>query len=83
MSSPDPDIRRKRLFYRAWHRGTREADLILGSFAYSDGEFARAMTLIQEWDLTWAADYPLAAGAQIFTDLMNGGLQPVKALLRP
>ena len=33
MSSPDPDIRRKRLVYRAWHRGTREADLILGSFA--------------------------------------------------
>jgi antitoxin CptB len=33
MSSPDPDIRRKRLIYRAWHRGTREADLILGSFA--------------------------------------------------
>jgi len=33
MSPPDPDIRRKRLFYRAWHRGTREADLLLGSFA--------------------------------------------------
>jgi len=33
MSSPDPDIRRKRAFYRAWHRGTREADLVLGSFA--------------------------------------------------
>jgi antitoxin CptB len=28
-------IRRKRLFFRAWHRGTREADLILGSFAES------------------------------------------------
>jgi antitoxin CptB len=28
-----PDIRRKRLLFRAWHRGTREADLILGSFA--------------------------------------------------
>ena len=27
------DIRRKRLLFRAWHRGTREADLILGSFA--------------------------------------------------
>ena len=27
------DPRRKRLFFRAWHRGTREADLILGSFA--------------------------------------------------
>jgi antitoxin CptB len=33
MSPPDPDIRRKRLLFRAWHRGTREADLILGSFA--------------------------------------------------
>ncbi|HZT90133.1 MAG TPA: succinate dehydrogenase assembly factor 2 [Stellaceae bacterium] len=27
------DIRRKRLLYRSWHRGTREADLLLGSFA--------------------------------------------------
>lgn len=33
MTSPDPEIRRKRLLFRAWHRGTREADLILGSFA--------------------------------------------------
>jgi antitoxin CptB len=33
MPSPDADIRRKRLLFRAWHRGTREADLILGSFA--------------------------------------------------
>lgn len=24
---------RKRLLFRSWHRGTREADLILGSFA--------------------------------------------------
>jgi antitoxin CptB len=28
-----PDPRRKRLLFRSWHRGTREADLILGSFA--------------------------------------------------
>jgi antitoxin CptB len=27
------DPRRKRLLFRSWHRGTREADLILGSFA--------------------------------------------------
>ncbi|MBV9859936.1 MAG: succinate dehydrogenase assembly factor 2 [Alphaproteobacteria bacterium] len=27
------DLRRKRLLYRSWHRGTREADLLLGSFA--------------------------------------------------
>jgi antitoxin CptB len=27
------EIRRKRLLFRSWHRGTREADLLLGSFA--------------------------------------------------
>lgn len=29
----DLEIRRKRLKFRAWHRGMREVDLILGSFA--------------------------------------------------
>ena len=27
------DERRRRLLYRAWHRGTREMDLIMGRFA--------------------------------------------------
>lgn len=27
------DRRRKRLLFRSWHRGTKEADLLLGSFA--------------------------------------------------
>ncbi len=27
------DVRRRRLRFRAWHRGTREADLLVGSFA--------------------------------------------------
>jgi antitoxin CptB len=27
------DIRRKRLLFRSWHRGTRESDLVLGRFA--------------------------------------------------
>ena len=27
------DIRRKRLLFRSWHRGTKEADLLMGSFA--------------------------------------------------
>lgn len=32
--SEDPLVaRRKRLRFQAWHRGTREADLLLGSFA--------------------------------------------------
>jgi antitoxin CptB len=31
--TPLSDRRRKRLHFRSWHRGTRESDLILGSFA--------------------------------------------------
>ena len=27
------EVRRKRLLYRSWHRGTREADLLIGTFA--------------------------------------------------
>jgi antitoxin CptB len=27
------DTRRKRLLFRSWHRGTKETDLLLGSFA--------------------------------------------------
>ncbi len=75
LAGPDPGFDANAL--------VRSEKRVLGSFAYGDGEFARAMTLTREWDLTWAADYPLAAGAGIFTHLMNGGLQPVKALLRP
>jgi threonine dehydrogenase-like Zn-dependent dehydrogenase len=61
----------------------RSEKRVLGSFAYSDEEFAQATGLIREWDLAWAAGYPLTEGAEIFTELMNGGLYPVKALLRP
>ena len=32
-ASEDREIRRKRLSFRAWHRGTKEMDLILGRFA--------------------------------------------------
>ena len=31
--TPLSDIRRKRLLFRSWHRGTRESDLSLGRFA--------------------------------------------------
>lgn len=71
MSSPDPDIRRKRLFYRAWHRGTREADLILGSFAeahlagFGDAQLDRFEALLDmpdaelfDWINGWTAPPP-------------------------
>jgi antitoxin CptB len=42
-SSAGLDERRRRLLYRAWHRGTREMDLIMGPFADSCiGELSEA-----------------------------------------
>ncbi len=32
------DVRRRRILFRSWHRGTRELDLVLGRFA--DAEIA-------------------------------------------
>ncbi len=33
MADQDIEVRRKRLRYRSWHRGMKEADLVLGGFA--------------------------------------------------
>jgi antitoxin CptB len=33
----DRDIRLKRLHFRAWHRGTKEADLMIGGFFDAHG----------------------------------------------
>jgi antitoxin CptB len=47
------DDRRKRLIYRSWHRGTREMDLLLGSFAdrhvpgFSEEELGQYESLLQ------------------------------------
>ena len=38
-SSADLDIRRRKALFRSWHRGMREVDLILGTFA--DAEIGR------------------------------------------
>ncbi len=52
----DIAIRRKRLRYRAWHRGTKEMDLILGPFAdanveaYDVAELDRLEALMDEED---------------------------------
>lgn len=52
----DIAIRRKRLRYRAWHRGTKEMDLILGPFAdanverYGTAELDRLEKLMDEED---------------------------------
>ncbi len=52
----DIAIRRRRIIYRAWHRGTREMDLVLGPFAdahvdqFGAPELDRLETLMDEED---------------------------------
>lgn len=52
----DIAMRRRRLKYRAWHRGTREMDLVLGPYAdaHADGldepELLRLETFMAEED---------------------------------
>jgi antitoxin CptB len=66
------EIRRKRLLFRSWHRGTREADLLLGSFAernlaaFSPAELDAYEQLIEEndadlWD--WLIGYSAVPAA--------------------
>ena len=43
ISSEGLDARRRRLLFRAWHRGMREMDLIMGKFADAEiGEMSEA-----------------------------------------
>lgn len=55
MSLTD-DERRKRLLFRSWHRGTKEADLLLGSFAeanlatFSPADLACYENLLEQED---------------------------------
>lgn len=59
----DRDARLKRLKFRAWHRGVREADMLVGGFfdahhtGWSDAELERFEALLEEQDvdiLAWA-----------------------------
>ena len=74
----DHEIRLKRLRFRAWHRGTREADYMIGGFydryhaGWGEAELAWFETLLDEDDvdvMAWALgtqDAPeLLAGEQL------------------
>jgi antitoxin CptB len=59
----DRALRLKRLQFRAWHRGTREADFMIGGFfdelsaGWDDAELAWFEALIEEQDvdiMAWA-----------------------------
>ncbi|MCW2912697.1 MAG: hypothetical protein JWN52_765 [Actinomycetia bacterium] len=61
----------------------RSEKRVLGSFGYTPDEFAKAVELAGQWDLSWVDTFPLAEGASVFTALMQGGTDPIKALLTP
>ena len=75
-------LRRKRLRYRAWHRGTREMDLILGPYAdaklpaMSAAELDRFEALLEELDtelfdwLMGVEPIPHHADHQLLADLL-------------
>ena len=68
----DLSVRRRRLRYRAWHRGTKEMDLVLGPFAdahlagFDTPELDRLEALMDEEDtdlLKWVmGQEPVPAG---------------------
>jgi antitoxin CptB len=60
-SSQELDARRRKLLFRAWHRGMRELDLIMGRFAESAIEQLTADELIDFEQLMEVPDRELLA----------------------
>ena len=63
MTDDDLALRKRRLAYRAWHRGTKEADLLIGGFLdrhadrWSDADLSWFEELLEEQDvdiMAWA-----------------------------
>ena len=63
MTAPDPKARLARMRFRAWHRGTREADYMIGGFFdthhanWQEAEIAWFEALLDEDDvdvMAWA-----------------------------
>jgi antitoxin CptB len=82
-SSDGLDVRRRKLLFRAWHRGTREVDLILGRFAdaaitaMSEDELTQFEGLLEALDrdlLAWVtgeADVPAGYDTALFRRLRD------------
>lgn len=56
---------------------------VVGSFAYTDADFADAVAMARTTPVDWATNVPLLEGAEVFHGLMKGRTDLVKVLLRP
>lgn len=56
---------------------------VLGSFAYTPQEFARAIDTAPDLDLTWASAVPLSESAEAFMRLAGGDTSVLKAVVVP
>lgn len=71
----DPHARLKRMRFRAWHRGTREADMMVGGFfdrhheGWSEAEIAWYEAFLEEQDVDIMA---WAIGTQPVPERWNG-----------
>ncbi|MBN8807563.1 MAG: succinate dehydrogenase assembly factor 2 [Sphingomonas sp.] len=85
----DRDTRLKRLRFRAWHRGTKEADLMIGGFFDRHGATWDAAqldwfeALLEEQDvdiMAWAIgtqDVPVRWQGPMMTDLKQLNFVPI------
>jgi antitoxin CptB len=83
MDDDPAEIQRRRLRFRSWHRGTREADLMLGRFAdvhlvhFSLDQLDRYAALLEKSDpeiydwITGRAVVPQAVDTDVFRLLKN------------
>jgi antitoxin CptB len=86
----DRDDRLKRLRFRAWHRGTREADMMIGGFfdrygaEWNEAEMAWFEALLEEQDvdiMAWALG--TAAPPERFAGDLMGRLQNINYIEHP
>ena len=80
-SSADLDPRRRKILFRAWHRGMREMDLIMGRFADAQignlseadlDEFERLIEVLDRDLLSWVtgeAEVPENYDSEVFRQL--------------
>lgn len=82
LSTENLDVRRRKLLFRAWHRGMREMDLVLGQYAdkyitdFTDAqldEFERILEVLDRDLFKWVtgeSEIPVEFDTPLFRDIV-------------